>query len=84
MLEKVYFSSKIGDPYGNRTHDSTLRGWRLNRLTKGPCIFKQLFIYTIFLKFSQAHLIHNCKISDNLSSCFDKYKYPINASKPVA
>ena len=26
----------LGDPYGNRTHDSTLRGWRLNRLTNGP------------------------------------------------
>ena len=25
-----------GDPYGNRTHDSTLRGWRLSRLTNGP------------------------------------------------
>lgn len=25
-----------GDPYGNRTHDSALRGLRLNRLTKGP------------------------------------------------
>ena len=27
---------KFGDPYGNRTHDSALRGPRLNRLTKGP------------------------------------------------
>ena len=26
----------FGDPYGNRTHDSALRGLRLNRLTKGP------------------------------------------------
>ena len=25
-----------GDPYGNRTHDSALRGPRLNRLTNGP------------------------------------------------
>ena len=33
-----------GDPYGNRTHDSTLRGWRLNRLTKGPYKRYLLFI----------------------------------------
>ena len=33
----------IGDPYGNRTHDSTLRGWRLSRLTKGP------YVLTIYL-----------------------------------
>ena len=29
----------FGDPYGNRTHDSTLRGWRLSRLTNGPSAF---------------------------------------------
>ena len=26
----------VGDPYGNRTHDSALRGLRLSRLTNGP------------------------------------------------
>ena len=25
-----------GDPYGIRTHDTTVKGWCLNRLTKGP------------------------------------------------
>ena len=25
-----------GDPYGTRTHDTTVRGWCLNRLTNGP------------------------------------------------
>ncbi len=37
----------FGDPYGNRTHDSTLRGWRLNRLTKGP--INTLYLYHIFV-----------------------------------
>ena len=27
---------KSGDPYGNRTHDSAVKGRRLNRLTNGP------------------------------------------------
>ena len=26
----------IGDPYGTRTHDTTVKGWCLNRLTNGP------------------------------------------------
>ena len=25
-----------GDPYGTRTHVTTVKGWCLNRLTKGP------------------------------------------------
>ena len=32
----------IGDPYGNRTHDSALRGPRLNRLTNGPHYFDSI------------------------------------------
>ena len=31
-----WFLERFGDPYGNRTHDSALRGLRLNRLTNGP------------------------------------------------
>ena len=27
---------KVGDPYGTRTHDTTVKGWCLNRLTNGP------------------------------------------------
>ena len=27
----------FGSPKGNRTPDSAVRGWRLNRLTMGPC-----------------------------------------------
>ena len=27
---------RFGDPYGIRTHDTTVKGWCLNRLTKGP------------------------------------------------
>ncbi len=26
----------FGDPYGTRTHDTTVKGWCLNRLTNGP------------------------------------------------
>ena len=32
------FAVELDGPYGNRTHDSALRGLRLNRLTKGPYI----------------------------------------------
>ena len=51
----ILYFFKIGDPYGNRTHDSALRGLRLNRLTKGP--FKiafskaTLILYHIFYYF---------------------------------
>ena len=34
----------FGDPYGNRTHDSALRGPRLNRLTNGPAKNKTKYI----------------------------------------
>ena len=34
----------FGDPYGNRTHDSTLRGWRLSRLTNRPFIQPHYYI----------------------------------------
>lgn len=30
----------FGDPYGTRTHDTTVKGWCLNRLTNGPNILK--------------------------------------------
>ncbi len=43
----------FGDPYGNRTHDSTLRGWRLSRLTNGPyklkCLLFLLFTFSTLL-----------------------------------
>ena len=29
-------SQQYGDPYGNRTRHTTVKGWCLNRLTKGP------------------------------------------------
>ena len=29
----------FGDPYGIRTHDTTVKGWCLNRLTMGPLLF---------------------------------------------
>ena len=32
----------FGDPYGNRTHVTTVKGWCLNRLTKGPQAIRQL------------------------------------------
>ena len=36
-----YLSFFAGDPYGTRTHVTTVKGWCLNRLTNGP--------YSIFL-----------------------------------
>lgn len=33
---KPNVSCASGDPYGSRTHDSTVKGWRLSRLTNGP------------------------------------------------
>ena len=60
-----------GDPYGNRTHDSALRGPRLNRLTKGPIkylsnipFFFRLVNQNVkyfFYKFLQVATLHNCK-----------------------
>ncbi len=32
-LYPVFF---VGDPYGTRTHVTTVKGWCLNRLTNGP------------------------------------------------
>ena len=37
----------FGDPYGNRTHVTTVKGWCLNRLTKGPwcgCLPEQVHL----------------------------------------
>ncbi len=39
----------FGDPYGNRTHDSTLRGWRLSRLTNGPFFMLIYYISNFFI-----------------------------------
>ena len=37
---KPFESNCCGDPYGSRTHDSTVKGWRLNHLTNGPCEYR--------------------------------------------
>ena len=29
----------VGDPYGTRTHVTTVKGWCLNRLTNGPYLY---------------------------------------------
>ena len=43
----------FGDPYGNRTHDTTVKGWCLNRLTKGPrCFRAQTALPLYFLGFA--------------------------------
>lgn len=36
---------RFGDPDGNRTHDTTVKGWCLNRLTTGP--FKLVYFSTV-------------------------------------
>ncbi len=41
-----------GDPYGTRTHVTTVKGWCLNRLTNGPfvcfsCARRKLLVYYI-------------------------------------
>ncbi len=36
---------RFGDPDGNRTHDTTVKGWCLNRLTTGP--FKLVYFITV-------------------------------------
>ena len=43
---------RFGDPYGNRTHDSALRGLRLSRLTNGPCQIRLILYHTVFKKAS--------------------------------
>ena len=35
-IRKKFELLRFGDPYGIRTHDTTVKGWCLNRLTKGP------------------------------------------------
>ena len=37
----------FGDPYGNRTHVSALRGPRLSLLTNGPCVSALNYYSTI-------------------------------------
>ena len=37
-----------GDPYGNRTHIFAVRGRRLSRLTKGPCLMTPLLYHNSF------------------------------------
>ncbi len=38
LIEPFYgfYQTAIGDPNGIRTHDTTVKGWCLNRLTMGP------------------------------------------------
>ena len=47
----------IGSPTGNRTPDSTVRGWRLNLLTIGPhkigFIFRLSLVYINKLKIAR-------------------------------
>ena len=40
----LVFLKIFGSPKGNRTLDSTVRGWRLNRLTIGPYMYNNIFI----------------------------------------
>lgn len=37
--KKLYLAIELlyGDPTGNRTRDTTVKGWCLDRLTIGPC-----------------------------------------------
>ncbi len=60
----------FGDPYGNRTHDSTLRGWRLSRLTNGPFLQPNYYINKNFIcqyKFSKKLKIGEFPLFANLS-----------------
>ena len=36
LMVQIVTVIHFGDPYGNRTHVTTVKGWCLNRLTKGP------------------------------------------------
>ena len=38
----------VGDPYGNRTHVSALRGPRLSRLTNGPFVGCPIIILPLY------------------------------------
>ena len=39
---------KSGDPNGIRTHDTTVKGWCLNRLTMGPLLLADVFSVSLF------------------------------------
>ncbi len=36
-----------GDPYGTRTRVTTVKGWCLNRLTKGPNLLNFIYMYRL-------------------------------------
>ena len=42
----------FGDPYGTRTHVTTVRGWCLNRLTNGPSLYFAYVVYHVSLTLS--------------------------------
>ena len=44
-LRTRFETLRFGDPDGNRTHDTTVKGWCLNRLTTGP--FKLVYFITV-------------------------------------
>ena len=44
-IRKKFELLRFGDPDGNRTHDTTVKGWCLNRLTTGP--FKLVYFSTV-------------------------------------
>ena len=39
----------FGDPYGTRTHVTTVKGWCLNRLTNGPFIFNEISVLFVMV-----------------------------------
>ena len=66
--------SFAGDPYGTRTHVTTVKGWCLNRLTNGPLIFTML-VYHLLQILSMNFL----SLSQNIS----KYLQKISFSSPI-
>ena len=72
----VFFA---GDPYGTRTHVTTVKGWCLNRLTNGPLIFTTLVYHLLqilsmnFLSLSQniSKYLQKISFSSSITPLFD-------------
>ena len=62
--------SFAGDPYGTRTHVTTVKGWCLNRLTNGPLIFTML-VYHLLQILSMNFL----SLSQNISKYLQKISF---------
>ena len=59
-----------GDPYGTRTHVTTVKGWCLNRLTNGPYLV--FFVVLVTRTGAFASLKENQRFSEPMLCILEK------------